>query len=36
VVNFNLFNGYYVSPLTINQADGSVEVVAGMMITGNR
>lgn len=28
-VNFNLFNGYYVSPLTINQADGSVEVVAG-------
>ena len=29
VVNFNLFNGYYVSPLTINQADGSVEVVAG-------
>ena len=29
VVNFNLFNGYYVSPLTINHADGSVEVVAG-------
>jgi arylsulfatase A-like enzyme len=28
-VNFNLFNGYYVSPLTINQPDGSVEVVAG-------
>jgi arylsulfatase A-like enzyme len=29
VVNFNLFNGYYVSPLAINQADGSAEVVAG-------
>jgi arylsulfatase A-like enzyme len=28
-VNFNSFNGYYVSPLVINQADGNVEVVAG-------
>ncbi len=28
-VNFGLFNGYYVSPLTINHEDGRVEVVAG-------
>ena len=36
VVNFNLFNGYYVSPLAINQADGSVEVVAGNDDHGNQ
>jgi hypothetical protein len=28
-VNFSLFNGYYVSPLAINNEDGSVELVAG-------
>jgi arylsulfatase A-like enzyme len=36
VVNFNLFNGYYVSPLAINQADGSVEVVAGFDAHGDQ
>lgn len=35
-VNFNSFNGYYVSPLAINQADGSVEVVAGFDEHGNQ
>jgi arylsulfatase A-like enzyme len=28
-VDFDLFNGYYVSPLVINHEDGTVELVAG-------
>ena len=35
VVDFKLFNGYYVSPLAINNTDGSVEVVAGFDAQGN-
>jgi arylsulfatase A-like enzyme len=36
VVDFSLFNGYYVSPLAINQPDGSVEVVAGFDAHGDQ
>jgi arylsulfatase A-like enzyme len=35
-VNFNVFNGYYVAPLAINQADGTVEVVAGFDAHGDQ
>jgi hypothetical protein len=34
-VNFNLFNGYYVAPLAINQPGGTVEVVAGFDAHGD-